>query len=928
MSSSLFTQTPSVAVHDARGNVLRQLAYYRHPDTPDETVTRITRHHYDNRGRPKLLADARLHEMGLANFMYTYDLVGHSITTQSRDAGTTIALNDSISRPLATVTNIEQTLSPPGNQSEAVLRTHHYDTSGTVERLLKISEHVSGEAAIVTERFVYGSGDELEKNRNLAGRRTRHYDPAGVSLITGSALSGSPLSSTRRLLKSADDVCFLANWQAENEYDWEALLAEVNYTTLTTVNALGQSLSSTDYSNHVQHHTFNVAGQFSASKLALDKQSRSIIESITYTATSRVLREQHGNGVVNTFSYDPRTERMSKICSMRPDGIELLHLLDYSYDPAGNVCAAINTVEPVRFWRNQRIEPVRWYTYDSLYQLISASGRELAVCGLLGGHPHLTTSLSDSTLTKYSRKFGYDSAGNLVQIRHIACATNNSYTQRMTASPLSNRVVSSSLTENPDEVERLFTPAGQQRELNPYQQLSWSVGGELRCVSLSAGGGTEHYRYDGSGRRVYKFSSNGSEHCPLTQQTLYLPTVEIRTRIEAGMTKEHVDSILMHGSGCTQVRALHWQSAKPGHIAKDSIRWSLGDLTDNCGLELDENGSLISLEEYYPFGGTAIFTARHQMEVNYKTARFSGKERDATGLYYYGHRYYQPWVGRWLSTDPAGTVAGINLFAMCENNPITLRDIGGLLPVTQNFNQNRGDLMYGLSDQILPYLDTITGKPYNIGEEGMPPIIINSYNAVVARKIYQHETAARTERPELTTIDIEKTIAPPPDLASRAMEAANYPLWHHYFEIGETHAKLNIANIYKEVQNRPHLSKYHSWFGRDMTPLLLWKRGSKLGIEIAASGGGNKIHYALDGIELPAVIAKRGDEGHSVTASELRYIFRNRKQLEGHIHFYRNQKKVSAPWQSNPWQWSKYSPQSMPKSRSAQFSSLVKSKFS
>ncbi len=57
--------------------------------------------------------------------------------------------------------------------------------------------------------------------------------------------------------------------------------------------------------------------------------------------------------------------------------------------------------------------------------------------------------------------------------------------------------------------------------------------------------------------------------------------------------------------------------------------------------------------------------------------RYSGKERDATGLYYYGYRYYAPWLGRWLNPDPAGMVDGLNLFAMVGNNPVSFRDPDG-----------------------------------------------------------------------------------------------------------------------------------------------------------------------------------------------------------------------------------------------------------
>nr|WP_238149306.1 hypothetical protein [Arsenophonus endosymbiont of Aleurodicus floccissimus] len=49
---------------------------------------------------------------------------------------------------------------------------------------------------------------------------------------------------------------------------------------------------------------------------------------------------------------------------------------------------------------------------------------------------------------------------------------------------------------------------------------------------------------------------------------------------------------------------------------------------------------MISLEEYYPYGGSSIWTTSSQVKADYKIFRYSGKERDATGLYYYGHRYY------------------------------------------------------------------------------------------------------------------------------------------------------------------------------------------------------------------------------------------------------------------------------------------------
>ncbi|WP_306108882.1 RHS repeat-associated core domain-containing protein, partial [Pseudomonas sp. ANT_H12B] len=62
----------------------------------------------------------------------------------------------------------------------------------------------------------------------------------------------------------------------------------------------------------------------------------------------------------------------------------------------------------------------------------------------------------------------------------------------------------------------------------------------------------------------------------------------------------------------------------------------------------------------------------------YKTVRYSGKEMDVSGLYYYGLRYYAPWLQRWVSADPAGDVDGLNLYAMVSNSPISFVDRLGL----------------------------------------------------------------------------------------------------------------------------------------------------------------------------------------------------------------------------------------------------------
>ena len=58
-------------------------------------------------------------------------------------------------------------------------------------------------------------------------------------------------------------------------------------------------------------------------------------------------------------------------------GHENLQSLHYGYDPVGNILHIEDAAQPVRFFSNQRVEPVSRYTYDTLYQLIEATGREV-----------------------------------------------------------------------------------------------------------------------------------------------------------------------------------------------------------------------------------------------------------------------------------------------------------------------------------------------------------------------------------------------------------------------------------------------------------------------------------------------------------------------------------------------------------------------
>ncbi len=58
------------------------------------------------------------------------------------------------------------------------------------------------------------------------------------------------------------------------------------------------------------------------------------------------------------------------------------------------------------------------------------------------------------------------------------------------------------------------------------------------------------------------------------------------------------------------------------------MRYNCLDAQGSVALELSAEGDIITQEEYYPFGGTSLFSSRSESEADYKYHRYSNKERD------------------------------------------------------------------------------------------------------------------------------------------------------------------------------------------------------------------------------------------------------------------------------------------------------------
>jgi len=99
-------------------------------------------------------------------------------------------------------------------------------------------------------------------------------------------------------------------------------------------------------------------------------------------------------------------------------------------------------------------------------------------------------------------------------------------------------------------------------------------------------------------------------------------------------------------------------------------------LADALGssVALTDSAKAIQTEyDYEPFGAT---TGSGASTAN--PYKFTGREDDGTGLYFYRARYYDPVLARFVSEDPLEYVGGMNFYAYVLNAPVDSVDPFGL----------------------------------------------------------------------------------------------------------------------------------------------------------------------------------------------------------------------------------------------------------
>lgn len=662
--SSLHHNTPSLTVIDPRGLTVRSVAYHRNT-SQQQPQAFVTRDVFDARGFLQQQWDPRLFERHQGdpavapNLAHVHSLSGQALRTDSVDAGYQVRL-------LGTAGQMLEQWDARGNHQRFA-----YDL---LLRPVAVFERALEEAAErCVERLGYAGMTALEASRNRCGRLIRHDDPSGTLFYDTYDVQGSLTRQSRRLREQADQP----DWPlAVTERD--AQLQLETFTTTWQHDAMGQLLEQVDAIGNRQQSRYGVDGLLTHSAIVFKSGVRkTLVDQRTFNASAQVMSERAGNGVVSVAEYAATDARLTRL-SAHIQG-RYLQDLTYSYDRVGNVLRISDAAQPTRWASNVQVDAFSTFEYDSLSRLVKASGRENA---LGNGSPalpgRLTFGATDDNLWRnYTRHYTYDPADNLTQMRHVPSA-GSGYTQHMRVGERSNHSVIEREGASAPGLGNGFDQGGNLQALAQGQTMTWNVRNQLARVSQVLRDNGEHddevYLYDGAGQRVIKRRVAHAKNQLHTHQVLYLPGLELHRH---GATGEWLN-VLVAQAGRNTVRGLQWQQERPQDIADEQLRFSLADHLGSSTLELDEAAGLLSQESYYPFGATAWWAAKNAVEARYKTLRYSGKERDASGLYYYGYRYYAPWLLRWVSADPAGDVDGLNLYVMVGNNPLGYVDHDGL----------------------------------------------------------------------------------------------------------------------------------------------------------------------------------------------------------------------------------------------------------
>ena len=684
--------TPTNVLVDALGRTIK--AVERNREAPanradpllpiQELVTRTT---YDIRGNVLTIIDA----LGRKAFTHVYDFANRRLRLDSIDAGRRKTVFDAVG------TVIEQ------RDSKGAFTLHSYDSLNRSVRLW--ARDSQNQQLTLREHVEYGDGGDpaqpmsdraIHRATNRLGKPFRHFDEAGFLTFDRYDFKGNLVEKTRRTISDSlllavfsppppgwEVDAFRVNWSNPGS----VMLDAQAYTTTISYDALNRIKQLTyphDVENQRQTLTprYNQSGALESVTLEKTVAGGSsvrtmYVERIAYNAKGRRVLLAYGNGIMTRYAYDPQTFRLVRLRTERfnqPAELTYHHTgqplqeFGYDYDLVGNVVSFHDRTPDSGI--NGSVEGVdmldRIFSYDALYRLLSATGRECDKAPELPwDHSPRPTDLTKTR--GYTERYRYDLTGNLTELAHVVSGA--TMTRDFALMAGNNRL--SMVTIGAAGFGCQYDANGNMTAETTSRHFDWDWADRMKVFRTQTTNSEPsvhvQYLYDAGGQRVKKLVRKPGGH---VEVTVYIDgSFEYERIVRAGTVEQNNTLHVMDN----QSRVALVRVGQPfTNDATPAVKYHLGDHLGSSNLVVDDAGNVINREEYTPYGETSFGSFAR------KRYRFTGKERDEeSGLNYHGARYYAPWLGRWTSCDPAGFQDGINVYLFVRASPLRLVDRNG-----------------------------------------------------------------------------------------------------------------------------------------------------------------------------------------------------------------------------------------------------------